>query len=810
MAATPIWRDVARFAAQRGWMTAARLLFLVLLAASAAPVVHAQVTARAAPPQASADESITEEEDEDEGGDTVVEELVVTGGTPRGAVVGDIAPAIQFDARDIRAYGANDLSELLEALAPQISSGRGRGGEAPVVLLNGRRISGFREVRSLPPEAIARIDVLPEEVALKYGYRADQKVVNIVLRRRFRALTAEGRAAAPTEGGRATDGLDLGLLRIQGDGRSSLNAKYQSSSSLLESERDLVGANPLRTLLPRTEQLSLEGVLSRPVVGGATAALNAGLDLDQSQSLLGSVAEGGAQPLLRDTQSRTGHLGLAVNTELTRDWRWTLTANADRAESEVLTAAGGAVQPSAGRVRSTNQSADAELVAMGSLFNLPAGPVSTTLKAQVETERFKSESGGTAPIGRTNLSRDRGTVQANLDLPLTSRRGGPVTPFGELNASANAELNQLSDFGALRTLNGGINWSPIEKLEVIASVTDEQGPPSLQQLGAPSLSTPNTPIFDFRTGQTADVVLVEGGNPGLGADHRRVLKLGATFKPLQSGDLTLSADYVHTRIEDPITGFPTATPEIEAAFAERFVRDGAGRLVQIDVRPVNFDRSDREEFRWGFNFSKPLRSAGEAGQKPIGPPRARSGGGGGEARGDRRRGGAGFGGRREGRLQLALYHTWRLRDTILIRDGLAELDLLNGSAAGGRGGEPAHQIELQAGVLNHGLGLRLNARWQSATFVRGDAVGTLGPSNFDFSSLATVDLRMFADLGQRRGIVSRYPWVRGLRASLSIDNLLDERLRVRDAAGTTPLSFQSAYLDPQGRTVHLTLRKLSF
>ena len=114
-----------------------------------------------------------------------VEELVVTaaGGPPRGSVIGDIPPEITLDAREIRALGASTVAELLEALEPQIGSSRGRGGR-PVTLVNGARVSSFREIRDLPPEAIQRVDILPEEVALKYGYRADQRVVNIVLRRR--------------------------------------------------------------------------------------------------------------------------------------------------------------------------------------------------------------------------------------------------------------------------------------------------------------------------------------------------------------------------------------------------------------------------------------------------------------------------------------------------------------------------------------------------------------------------------------------------------------------------------------------------
>ena len=138
---------------------------------------EAAAAAPAAQPPAPADDLAGDEE-----------EIVVTGARARGSVVGDIPPENTLDARDVRATGATNINELLEALAPQIGSARGRGGERPVLLLNGQRISGFRELRDLPTEAIQRVEILPEEVALKYGYRADQRVVNIVLRQRFRSL----------------------------------------------------------------------------------------------------------------------------------------------------------------------------------------------------------------------------------------------------------------------------------------------------------------------------------------------------------------------------------------------------------------------------------------------------------------------------------------------------------------------------------------------------------------------------------------------------------------------------------------------
>src|SRR5829696_1344404 len=167
-------------------------------------------------------------------------EAIVVTGIRRGSVVGDIPPENVLGTRDVRATGATDITELLEALAPQIGSARGRGGERPVLLLNGKRISSFREMRDIPTEAIERVEILPEEVALKYGYRADQRVVNIVLRERFRSTVATLGGKVATEGGHASGTADVTRLMIQRNGRTQLNLHAEGNTMLTEAERDIV------------------------------------------------------------------------------------------------------------------------------------------------------------------------------------------------------------------------------------------------------------------------------------------------------------------------------------------------------------------------------------------------------------------------------------------------------------------------------------------------------------------------------------------------------------------------------------------
>jgi hypothetical protein len=158
-------------------------------------------------------------------------------------------------------------------------------------------------------------------------------------------------------------------------------------------------------------------------------------------------------------------------------------------------------------------------------------------------------------------------------------------------------------------------------------------------------------------------------------------------------------------------------------------------------------------------------------------------------------------------LQIGVFHTSALSDKVTIRDGLPELDLLNGSATGSRGGSPRHKVEVRAGVVRDGIGLRLNADWNSATSVRGGATSS---ETLRFDDFATVGLRLFATMGPQFKFVRDNRWLVGTRVTLSVDNLFDSRLKVTDQSGATPLNYQPALLDPVGRTVRIGIRKMFF
>ncbi len=790
------------------------------------------------------------------------DEIVVTAGRQPGAVAGDIKPELQLSPADIRSYGVSSVADLLTELAPQTNSTRGSGG-APLVLLNGHRISGFAEVRDLPTEAILRVDILPEEVALKYGAPADSRVVNFVLRPRFRAKTAEGKAGGATDGGAATGGVEGDYLRIQKNGRLNLDAKVDHTSGLSEADRGIVAAPPrlaiigdtpdvtqFRSLTRDTDTGQLNAVYNHVLPGDLSATANFRAEVSQSQGENGlatltlplpggsTVARyAGLTPLEAATKTSDLHLGGTLNHEAT-DWRWSVIGNLDRVDTRTrtdtgvdgsafaaLVAAGGnplapfgaTLTPRApNTARSLAQSGNIDGLVSGSPLALPAGDVNVAVKLLASFSGFDGESLRTGTTTRTHFTRDLVSGQLNLDVPLTSRKSGFGAAIGDLSANGNFAAQQLSDFGTLTTVGYGITWSPRKPLQLIASHTTDHAAPTAQQLSGPLIVTPNVAVFDPARGTTAFVTLTEGGNPALTASERRVTKVEANWKPLAKPDLTLTAAYVRTDTDNAVAAFPTSSAAIAAAFPDRFGRDAAGDLVSLDTRPVNFAHESLATLRYGINVSFALKSTQVnpfAGLRR--PDGARPGGGegrgpgGGEGRGGNRGGFGGFGGGPNGgRLQFAVYHTVTFTDTVLIRPGVPPLDLLDGGALGNGGGAPRHTVDVQAGYSRNGLGARLSATYRSGTSIdaaAGDPNGAL-----TFAPLATANLRLFANLGQMPGVVKAHPWLRGSRLTLGVTNLTDARERVRDATGATPLAFQPGYLDPVGRAVTISFRKLFF
>ena len=290
------------------------------------------------------------------------EEIVVTAERIAGQVQTNLPPIVELDEADIAAYGADSLADLVAQLAPQTGSGNSRSSGRPVFLINGRRVSGFREFRRYPPEAIRKVEVLPEEVALQYGYPATQRVINFILKDNFVSREVELQRGGPTAGGRSNSEAELSMLTINGANRLMGGVEYNASSMLTEAERGIIqtpGSVPTvatdpdpaeyRSLASDSESLEVETTWNTalgesPMAGDLSINGNfkrefsrslSGLDIVALTDPLGVTAIRALDndPLTRRTTVSTFSLGSSLNKPL-GDWQLAVTLDAAHARTD--------------------------------------------------------------------------------------------------------------------------------------------------------------------------------------------------------------------------------------------------------------------------------------------------------------------------------------------------------------------------------------------------------------------------------------------------------------------------------------------
>jgi hypothetical protein len=487
------------------------------------------------------------------------------------------------------------------------------------------------------------------------------------------------------------------------------------------------------------------------------------------------------------------HAGGTLNGTIAK-WNWNATATYDRirsaarAEQGVDDAAlqravdaGGdpfaPLDPTRAEARLVDRSTThtgttaARVVANGTALRLPAGPVQMTLNAEYARSTSRGvQLGGAGPaLDLTRLTRG---VGANAVVPIAAAAQGVLPMLGRLTLQGGIGVIDVSRVGQLATVNYGADWSPVRPLQFSVARNDTRTAPDIATLTAATLVTPNVPLFDFATGSDAVVTLVSGGNPALVPARQRTTQWAAAVRPFSATDLSLRLAYI-TAIERGRSATPGTTALLQAAFPDRFVRDASGRLAQVDLRPVNIAAAQQRKLQLGANLSLPIGARKVPG-KPDAPPGVM--------------------------IYSSLTGSWRLEDRVVPRAGGPTIDLLGGGTLDGRGGRARWELDGSVAATVGALNVSTYLQVQGPTRVR----DPLPASDLRFSGRTwmVVDARAEVERLVRR------PWTRQMTLNVTVENLLNDRIDVRDATGTVPNRFQPAYLDPVGRAIRVGVRKL--
>ena len=661
-----------------------------------------------------------------------------------------VAPERELDGAQIDALGAYDIGEAIRRLSEDYALG-----EAPMIVVNGRRMADPGVFSGFPPDALVRIEVLPPEAAGLYGAGDPaRRVVNIVLQRRFASRDGRAELSRPTAGGTSRAALDLRRSSIIETRTSQFGLKADRTTALRAGERDLTRdpapGGDAATLRPASENYAAD-LVQTGAFGDWSASLRANARAQESRTV--SVRDG------EPAESRRSHQGLSLTGGLNgalAGWSTQVMLSSlwSRGEQSGLS-------PS----QSEQQSISANLELGRPLLDLPAGPVSVNLSGQASRARSVVE----RPQGdQTSTGRTLG-LNGGVSMPLARRSAdGDDGLWGDLLMTLGADLSE-SDSGRGEGLNAALSWTPLSALRFNASLSSARRTvPDLQRFEPEYYGEPVV-VFDFVRGESVEVLPILGGDPGLRPPRSDHLMLSAAAGPFTALALQGGVNFERAEAVDDIGALPAPTPQLEAAFPERFQRDASGRLVSIDQRPLNIRSALSESLSSSLTANVPLGDEGA----------------------------------RRGVLRVTLNHSWRLTNRTTIHEALPELDRL----AGDGGGVSRQSLGLSIDARRGRWGVNIGARWRDGYRFRRD-FGRDGPDDLRIAPFSAVNLKLTRkferaiagrDEGTRRGV--------GLQVELEIANLFDARPKARLGDGRPAPGYGRDDQDPLGRTVQLSLKR---
>lgn len=573
-----------------------------------------------------------------------------------------------------------------------------------------------------------------------------------------------------------------------------------------------------RSLQPQQRTMKISGFFSQPISDRTTLSLSLWGERQRSRSLQGLgtaalfVPAGHASspfasdiwlnrylnevPALKQEGSIwTIHAGLGLGGAF-GGWNWSLRLNHDRKRSrtdsdlgfdpagiqDAILLGGDAFAPFSpaqigavirDRSRSTIMTNDAQLILNGTVLSLPAGPVAvtTTFNAQRASSESLSRS---FPDADAVLGRSQGGSSLAATIPIASASDNVLPFLGRLAVDLSAGVSAVSRYGPLYNAHAGLVWTPVRGVQLLATLKRAETPPTLDQLGAPRIATPNMPFVDLVSGDSLFVTSVFGGNPDLLPERRRTMTLTANVQPLRTDAFRTSFAYEDARIFDQSGTISVLTPAIAAAFPDRFVRDATGRLSVVDLRSLNLHRERQRTAKATLSYSGPIGPKPE--KRPEGwPPKVTY-------------------------LHASVTPALRLEDRLWLRPGKTPLDLLDGDNIVASGGRPRWDVQGDLGLYRNGVGIYVQSVWHSGSRAR----SMIDTADLRFASLGTTNVTLYANMEL---LFPKAGWAKKLMIDATVRNIANARPGVRDRLGDTPIGQQPAYLDPLGRVVNLRLFK---
>jgi iron complex outermembrane receptor protein len=449
----------------------------------------------------------------------------------------------------------------------------GLGPSATLTLLNGQRLASagvdgsITDISQIPLSAIDHIEVLTDGASAVYGADAVAGVVNIITRKDFEGAETGLRYGAATDGGANERAASQLLGHSWGSGNVLLSYEYDKQGGLDASDRDYIpprGGPDL--LIPQSKRNSV--FLSGSQDLGAETNIS-GNAIYSDRSFFNENIETGPAISLFEAGILAGYVRqygatTTVDKALFNDWHASLTVNYSKVQQYDNLTDNLAIGSFTENIPFTN-SVDSDvreldLLANGSLFSLPGGPVKTAFGTSLRGEGFdaseteKGKIAGTANV--SSLTRRVASAYGELLIPLAGESNA-IQGARRLEFSASGRYDHYSDFGSSTNPKLGLLWEPVQGVDVRSSYGKSFRAPELSQLGSPVVAqTEDYPDRMSSTGVT-DTLSIGGGNPKLRPETSKSFTAGFDLKPQQLPDFKLAATYFHIEFNNQISTPPS-------------------------------------------------------------------------------------------------------------------------------------------------------------------------------------------------------------------------------------------------------------
>jgi len=578
--------------------------------------------------------------------------------------------------------------------------------------------------------------------------------------------TVDPNAYETLQSSRRTIGINAGVTRPVGALSASLSFNVLRSGS--DGWRGLPMASVLLPAINPWSPFGADVLLTRPFAGTQALRNDSKSTALGATFTLGGIVHGWLGSLALGLARTSAESLLETGIDTTRVQQ--LLANGDAGfnpfgvwENDLLLGM---------RTRSRMQNLTVRLNLQKKILDLPAGPAGLSLAVNAGrygtyTER-RNEGG--ALIEADDVTRRQIDAKLGLNIAIARRGMAGIGFVGDLAFDGSVGMQDTTGSHSQKRYSAGMSWSPFTVLQLRAATDHVEMAPSIDQLDGPVITVTNR-IFDYARQEIVEPLWITGGNPMLGRGTRRSLSLTALLRPLGNETVSLNLGYRHDVAKGLASAFPELTPAIEAAFPDRVMRDDSGRLISVDARPINIADNTTSQFSSSVALRfPPARTASQKRESPAGDPI---------------------------QLGLSFNYQLRIRDEMLIREGVPPIDRLRGG-----GGVSRHGIGLQFNAGNRLFGVNLSANWNSAARI----AGTDAANYFRVRPPLLLNFSTFVNVGKIDGRWTHYRLPAGLKWSLDVQNLLNGYRHVALVDESAPAGYAHDEVDPLGRTIRLTLR----